>query len=223
MNKLNLRFSIKNYVKRYLFTFAGLFVLAFAVALSTRASLGTSPVSSLPYVLSLCSPITMGTITIIIHAIFIALQLIILKKNFPPVQILQLGMAFIFGFFTDLTLYLTQGLILDSYLLQWIVILISCCLIGIAISMELSADLLVLPYDGFVRTMANVTKIDVGKIKIIFDCIQVGLAAMFSFIFLHELLGVREGTVAAAILCGFFVKIFNKNLIRPLSVKIFGE
>ena len=42
-------------IKRYLVLCAGLLIMAFDVAFSIRASLGTSPISSFPYVISVCT------------------------------------------------------------------------------------------------------------------------------------------------------------------------
>ena len=42
---------------RYLFFIAGLFVNAFGISLIIKANLGSSPISSLPYTLSLKFPI----------------------------------------------------------------------------------------------------------------------------------------------------------------------
>lgn len=47
-------------VKRYIIFLIGLFVNSLGVALITKANLGTSPISSIPYVLSLNYPFTLG-------------------------------------------------------------------------------------------------------------------------------------------------------------------
>lgn len=41
----------------------GLFVMSFGVALSIKASLGTSPISGIPYVLNLITGLSVGVIT----------------------------------------------------------------------------------------------------------------------------------------------------------------
>ena len=50
-------------VKRYIIFLIGLFVNSLGVALITKANLGTSPISSIPYVLSLNYPFTLGNFT----------------------------------------------------------------------------------------------------------------------------------------------------------------
>ena len=88
-------------LKRYLLLLVGLSVMAFGVAFSIKASLGTSPISSVPYVVSLFTPLTVGTATIVMHCVFIALQILILRKNYHPIQLMQLPVAFFFGYLTD--------------------------------------------------------------------------------------------------------------------------
>ena len=55
---INDKRSTTSLIKRYLFLCAGLCIMAFGVAFSIEASLGTSPISSLPYVSSLLTPLS---------------------------------------------------------------------------------------------------------------------------------------------------------------------
>lgn len=86
-------------LRRYLLLCAGLAIMAFGVAFSIKASLGTSPISSVPYVVSLFAPLTVGTATIVMHCVFIFLQILILRRNYHPIQLMQLPVAFFFGYY----------------------------------------------------------------------------------------------------------------------------
>ena len=90
-----------NIFKRYLLFLTGLAIMAFGVAFSIKADLGTSPISSVPYVVSLFTPFTVGTATIVMHCVFIFLQILILRKKYHPIQLMQLPVAFFFGYLTD--------------------------------------------------------------------------------------------------------------------------
>ena len=79
-------------LKQYLLLCAGLAVMAFGVAFSVKAVLGTSPISSVPCVVSMFTPFTVGTATIVMHCVFIALQILILR-------ILLLSCHFFHSFF----------------------------------------------------------------------------------------------------------------------------
>ena len=88
-------------LRRCLLLVAGLIIMAFGVAFSIKAGLGTSPISSLPYVLSLFTPLTVGTATIAMHVTLILLQILLLRRRYDPVQLLQLPVAIAFGYLTD--------------------------------------------------------------------------------------------------------------------------
>ena len=95
-----------NKLKRYIIFLVGLFVNSLGVSLITKANLGTSPISSIPYVLSLNFPLTLGNFTIIFSILLIMLQLFILRKNFKLEHLLQIPISILFGYFIDLTMLL---------------------------------------------------------------------------------------------------------------------
>ena len=51
-------------IKRYIVFIIGLFINSMGVSLITKADLGTSPISSIPYVLSLNFPFSLGEFTV---------------------------------------------------------------------------------------------------------------------------------------------------------------
>ena len=90
-------------VKRYVVFLIGLFVNSLGVSVITKAALGTSPISSIPYVLSLNYPFSLGEFTVVFSFLLIFLQLLILRKRFRAEHVLQLPISFLFGLFIDLT------------------------------------------------------------------------------------------------------------------------
>ena len=116
------------YVKRYLFFFTGLFIMSIGVAFSIKANLGTSPISSVPYVLSLVVPMTVGVLTIAMHCVFILLQVLILRENYQLVQLMQLPVAVAFGMMIDFAVWLLGGANDSSYLMR---ILVECGLVNV--------------------------------------------------------------------------------------------
>lgn len=62
-------------------------------SLITKASLGTSPISSIPYVLSLNFAFTLGNFTIFFSVLLILLQILILRKNFKLENVLQIPVS----------------------------------------------------------------------------------------------------------------------------------
>ena len=197
-------------VKRYLVLCLGLTIMAFGVAFSIKAGLGTSPISSVPYVVSLFSPLTVGTATICMHCVFILLQILLLRR-----QLMQLPVALLFGYLTDFAVWCIKGISCSSYLDQWALCAIGILLVGIGVSLEVTAGVVVLAGEGFVLAVCRVFPIKFGNMKIAFDVSLVIIGCILSFIFLHGLYGVREGTIAAAILVGTAARQINKLLASP--------
>lgn len=90
--------------KRYLVFLVGLFISSLGVSLITKASLGTSPISAIPYVLSLRFSWTLGEFTIVFSLLLVALQVVILRRRFRLEHLLQIPVSVAFGYFIDLTM-----------------------------------------------------------------------------------------------------------------------
>ena len=216
-------------LKRYLIFLVGLFVNSLGVSLITKANLGTSPISSIPYVLSLNFPFTLGNFTIFFSIFLIVLQLIILRKNFKLEHILQIPVSIIFGYFIDLTMILFSWVNPEAYIMKIVYLLIGCLILGVGVYMEVLADVVMLPGESFVRAIVLTWKTNFGTTKICFDVSMSVIAAVLSFVFAGRLDGVREGTVIAALLVGFIARLigkklaFLKDMIFPESVSAENE
>lgn len=211
-----------NKLKRYLLFLAGLFVNALGVSLVTKASLGTSPISSIPYVLSLNYPLTLGNFTIIFSIFLILLQLLILRKNFKIENALQIPVSIAFGYFIDLTMYMFFWVDPQNYVVKLISLLAGCVVLGFGVYMEVLADVVMLPGESFVRAIVQTWNTNFGTTKIIFDSSMTIMAGVLSVLFFGKLNGVREGTIMAALLVGFIARLFGKYLefVKPY---IFSE
>lgn len=207
-----------NKLKRYIIFLIGLFVNSLGVSLITKANLGTSPISSIPYVLSLNFPLTLGNFTIIFSLLLIFLQLMILRKNFKTEYYLQIPVSILFGYFIDFTMILLAFVQPESYPSKIIYLLIGCVILGFGVYIEVLADVVMLPGESFVRAIVQTWNREFGSTKVCFDVSMAVIAAVLSFVLAHRLDGVREGTVIAALLVGFLARQFGKALafVKPL-------
>ena len=209
--------------RRYVMLVIGLCIMAFGVAFSIKGGLGTSPISSVPYVLSLILPLTVGQTTILLHCMLILLQILLLRRNFELVQLMQLPVALAFGYLTDFAVWVTGGLPAAGYLGSWGYCLIGILLVGIAVSCEVTAGVVTLAGEGMVLAVCKAFHTPFPKTKISFDCTLVLIAVILSLVFLHQLEGVREGTVAAAIFVGMVSKRASRLFMDRLAAKIFAQ
>lgn len=199
-------------LKRYLIFFLGLFINSLGVALITKANLGTSPISSIPYVLSLNFSLTLGEFTIIFSLFLILLQLLILRKNFTAEYLLQIPISILFGYFIDFSMFLLSSINPHTYVFKVFYLLLGCCILGVGVYAEVLADVAMLPGESFVRAITLVWHTDFGKTKVAFDVSMTVIAGVLSLLFFHQLNGVREGTIVAALLVGFISRFLAKHL-----------
>lgn len=129
---------VQNKVKRYLVFLLGLFVNSLGVALITKADLGTSLISSIPYVLSLSFPFSLGQFTIFFSILLIVLQLVILGRNFKAEHLLQIPVSLVFGYFIDLCMLLLFFVQPAAYVLKILYLLVGCIVLGIVLTGHLN-------------------------------------------------------------------------------------
>mgnify|MGYP001076835048 CR=1 FL=1 len=189
-------------IKRYIFLLVGLFV----------NGLGTSPITSIPYTLSLGFTPTVGMFTLVFNIFLVILQVILLRRNFQLQNLLQLPIIALFSFFIDLTMSLLGFMQPETYAMKIVSLIVGCLILGFGVFMEMVANVAMLPGEATVRAVSDVFSTDFGKTKIAFDSSMTVIAAILSFIMFKHLDGVREGTIVAAILVGFIARLFKKYI-----------
>lgn len=197
-------------IKGWLLFVVGLFVMAFGVAFSIKANLGTSPISSLPFTLSVITPLTVGTATICLHVVLILFQILILRKQYELFQLLQLPIAILFGYLTDFSVSMTDRISYSGYGQQVLLCMIGILLVGTGVWMEVHSKKITLAGEGFILAVCKVAPIKFGNMKVIFDVSLVVISCILGLIFAGEIKGVREGTVAAALCVGLITKLINR-------------
>ena len=208
-------------VQRYSFFFLGLVINSFGIAFITKSALGTSPISSVPYVCSLFQTnISFGAFSFIINMIFILLQILLLKKDFHPIQFLQIPVNILFSVFIDVGMAALGWLDPISIPARIVSLLLGCAILALGISIEVAPDVIVVPGEGLVRAIAQVGKKDFGKVKVCFDVTLMLIAVCLSFLFFHSLQGLGLGTIISAVLVGRIVSVISGRF--PLIGRIRG-
>ena len=194
MKNLRVRISV------YIF---GLFIMAIGVALSVRSNLGVSPVSSIPYTMTCVWGIEMGKATILFHIALVMLQILLLRREFHPVQLLQIVAGVVFGYFTTFCNYLVTFLpVADLIVVRVAMIFMSAFFVAWGIFLYLPTNLIPLAGEGAMRAVSQVTGVDFSKVKIGFDCTMVAISLMTCLFVIRSLGSVGIGTILAAVLVG---------------------
>lgn len=191
--------------------FVGLFIMTIGIAISVKSDLGVSPVSSIPYTLTVCWEIEMGKATILFHCVLIVIQVLILRKNFKLKSLLQLPVGIVFGYFTTFCNSMVESLPTpENFFIRIVMILVSVVLVAIGIFMYLPADIMPLAGEGVMQAVADTLKTEFSKVKVAFDITMVVISLVTCLIVLHTLGSVGVGTVIAALLVGIVIGQIKK-------------
>ena len=189
-------------IKRICSFVVGLLIMSFGVAFSIVSTLGTTPISSISYSLALITNINIGITTFVFNAT------LILRSQFKRKRLLQLINCVLFGYFTDLALYLVSFIPFDGSALMCILfLLISIFLTALGIFIYMPANIAPLPGEGCVEAIAIVTDWRFSTIKIGFDATMVTISLIMCGLWYTSIFGaVNVGTVISAFFVGFTLR-----------------
>ena len=198
-------------IKRICFFVVGLFIMSLGVAFSIISTLGTTPISSISYSLALITNINIGITTFIFNAALILIQFLILRSRFHKKRLLQLINCILFGYFTDLALYMVSYVPFDGSVLMCAVFLaVSIILTALGIFIYMPANIAPLPGEGCVESIAIVTGWRFSTIKIGFDATMVIISLVMCGVWYSNVFGaVYIGTVISAFMVGFTLRQIN--------------
>ena len=203
----------KNLTKRLGMYLAGLFVMTAGIALSVKSRMGVSPVSSIPYTLTCIWGIEMGKATILFHCGLVLIQILLLRKNFKPKNLLQVLVGIVFGYFTTFCNWCVSFLPdPTNIVLRLGMLLLSVVLIAFGIFLYMPPDIMPLAGEGTIQAIADVSGLAFARVKVLFDSTMVAISLISCFFFLHSFGSVGAGTIIAAVLVGTVLGEFTKHL-----------
>lgn len=215
-----------DHICRRIFVFAmGLLVISLSIGFITKASLGTPPISSIPYSLSLIFPsLTLGNFTIIYSLLLVLLQLVILGKEADKVSLgLQVIISFVFGYFIDFGLMILGDFSPEIYWERIACVLIGCFGLAFGVYLQIVADFTMVPGDGFAYALSvRIKRKPYRVVRVCSDVTMIVIAALIGMVAMGTPGGVREGTVICALLIGTIAGVYFSKL-SWLTRKLFPE
>ena len=196
-----------------------MFFAAFGVAITKRGELGVSPISSVPTVMSsYMDSFSLGTWLIIWNCLLIAGQVLILKKEFQLIQLLQLPLSFLFGIFTDFGVLCMSYVSNNYYAVRILLVLAGIITLGFGVSLSVIANVIMNSGEAFVKAISDKSGMMFGNVKIGFDIGCVVLALVISWVLFNgKIIDTREGTILTALLTGVVVNFFVKRISVPVN------
>jgi uncharacterized membrane protein YczE len=196
-----------------------LLIMTLGVACCVRSALGSSVISVNPFVfhdagkIGLVPALSIGQYTYWMNALFVVMQIAILRKQFEWVQLFQLVIGLFFGLMLDFWMMLTILLVPTLLWQQVLTQLVGCLFLGIGIAFEVRCGSVTMPGEGISVAVSQVTHIEFPKVKISIDIALVCIGIILCFVFFGawqwHIIGI--GTLIAMFLVGIIVKWVTKH------------
>lgn len=202
---------LNNKTKRIIVYIVGLLILALGLTLNTKASLGVSPIISVPYSISQITGLNFGDLTFIEYALFVFVEIMIHlgEKNKKKIvaDLLQLPLSLIFTRLLNVfSVYIPTS---NQFGIQLLILAMAIICTGVGAAMSLSMQFVPNPGDGIVQALAGRFNKSVGLTKNMFDCLSVCITLCIGLMFAHTILGIGIGTVIAVLGVGRVIALFH--------------
>ncbi len=216
---------MKEIIKRYAVFTLGLFFLSMGIVLIINSSLGATPISSVNYVVSLHTPLSLGTCTFIINMLLIIGQFWLIRGRRTRKDtyeiLLQIPFSFIFSAFIDLNMALISGLRPSGYMMAMGLLLLGCVVQAVGVVLEIKPRVAMMSAEAFVKYASERYNKEFGRFKVGFDISLVTMAVIISLCLSGTVEGVREGSVIAASITGFIVTFLSTRIMTRRNLHRF--
>lgn len=198
--------SLLGLAGRWLLLVWGMLVATAGIVFITRAGLGTTPISTVPFTVGEITGLTFGEATFAVNILFVLVQWALLRSRFHYSSFFQIPIVSVFSWFIDLHMGWTAWIGDDPYAIRFLWGLLGNLFLALGIYWQVASKTIVQPGEGMVLAFSVVLRKSFGTVKIWNDVTLVLLAVLLGFVFLGHVAGVREGTVVSAFLVGFLIK-----------------
>lgn len=188
-----------------------------ACALALKAAIGVGAWDAFTQTMSKIFNIKVGTMGIILNCSCILGPIILLKKDFKPIQLLQAVVSIVLGIVVNFMLYDVYTFTITAYWQSIVFIILAYILMAILVGAVMTLDIVTFSLEGFCLALEKVLPLGFAQIRQAVDVICIILCIIISFI-LPIPLSIREGTVIGMIifapLMGYFMKIEKQLFLK---------
>ena len=211
----------KQWTLRFLIYSVGLMILALGVTFSTKAGLGISPITAVPYSIANAFPVIPFSVSVfLVYAVMLAVQFAVKGKHREWRDLLQIPFSFVLSAFLEWFGALFD-LRFESLWQNLLLLALATVCIGVGAAMMVAMHMVPNPPDGVIYAVHLVTGRDMGLLKNLLDLLCVAIAAAVDLVFTGRLTSVGLGTVVVMVLTGRVVYVFNR-LFRRRLIRLAG-
>ena len=194
----------------------GLFIMNIGITFSIKSNLGSTPVVSVPYAISLITGIDIGICNTLFQCFLVLIEFMLLRSAFHPKHFLQVFVGILFGAFTSISMIILSIIPQASVLwVQILFLILGILFLAFGLFLYVPTNVVPVAVDGLTQAVSITTNQSFTKIKVIMDISWIVISWILSFVFLGHFDGSAGiGTIIAAMSIGTTVKLMNMIYAR---------
>lgn len=135
---------------RWLLLVWGMLVATAGIVFITRAGLGTTPISTVPFTVGEITGLTFGEATFAVNILFVFVQWALLRSRFHYSSFFQIPIVSVFSWFIDLHMGWTAWIGDDPYAVRFLWGLLGNLFLAFGIYWQVASKTIVQPGEGMV-------------------------------------------------------------------------
>lgn len=203
--------------QRILLFILGIVVLSVGLALNVKCYLGVAPILTTPGVIAEITGWDFPNMLFAFYMLFILLQFVLCREQFRLFDLVQfpigLGITRLIAICTMLIPTSPES----PLIVKIIVLILAIIVTGIGVALHVDMKIAPNPADGLAAAVGERFKVGLGMGKNIVDITSVVISFFIGMIALHSIGSIGIGTLAAGLLVGRVIAVFNKLFLEKLQ------
>ena len=153
-------------VKKYSLLVLLIIFTGMGVAISLKASIGVGAWDAMTQSIAFLTGIKIGTIGMILNCLCVLGQVLLLKKNFKPLQFMQVPVSILLGIVVNFFLYdVLSSFSWENYFLRFILFILAVLLIAFSVSAVMVLNIVTFAVEGLCMALSIKIKKDFSRIR----------------------------------------------------------
>lgn len=204
-------------IKRYILVVLGILIVGCGASFTLKSGIGVGAWDALAKTLSDIAGIEVGTMGMLFNCLCVLGQIVILRKNFKWIQLMQIPVSILLGTVINFVFYKLLVFPFNSFIGGLIMFILASTFCAFGVALVMLVDEVTFALEGFCNSLITIIPVKFHIIRQAADVISVAFVVVLTLIFnLSWSLGV--GTIIGMLTFGPTIGIFMK-IFKPILMK----
>lgn len=212
---------MKKFMSKFIALTICIIITATGASLALTVAVGVGAWDALSQSISTVLGMKVGTFSMILNISCVLIQIILLKKEFKAIQLIQIFVSVLAGLIINFMYYdVFSHFAVDNYFVRLILLVLSQIICAIGVSSLMIIDFISFPLESCCMVVSKRINKNFGLLRQFVDIASIIIALAISLIFRSDI-SVREGTVIGMLTFGPMLNLFMKTftpVLRKLNI-----